>query len=220
MPRYEERRGPEELFWDEEPPEPETPASGARRTGQLDPLRAGGPSDDEEDSWQQFFHEPVREPYGGAAGAGEHVAYGDRRHAYGRLSPAAREYGQLYGHAERNFAHRRDTYYASAGAAPWWDRELDPEVADGSLGGFGPRDYRRPDQRIEEEVVERLAEASWVDASDIEVEASDGVVTLAGEVEWRREQRAAEMIAAEVTGVVDVVNTLRFRRHGRTAPSS
>jgi hypothetical protein len=217
MARYEEGRNGEDLFWDEgEPYEPYAAAGGGRvRTGQLDPEDASSFGEDEGDSWQRFFHEPVREPYGGAAGTGEAVPYGGRRFGYGRETPVAREYGQLYGHDQRNYGHRRDTYYAAHDAAPWWEvgrGAVDEDDGSGLHVGKGPRGYRRSDERIAEEVVERLAEASWVDASELEVEVSEGVVTLSGEVASRRERRAAEEVAAEVTGVEDVVNSVRVRR--------
>ena len=60
--------------------------------------------------------------------------------------------------------------------------------------------------------MQRLEDAEWVDATDIEVEVADGVVTLGGEVETRAERRAAEDVAAEVAGVVDVLNRLRARQ--------
>src|SRR5581483_10092019 len=157
-------------------------------------------------------HEPVREPYGGASGSGEWHPYGGRRYSYGRESSANKSYGQLYGYQERNYGQRRDSFYADAGATPWWEVE---DEESGPFGGVGPRGYTRSDPRIEEEVVQRLADADWVDASDIEVEVSDGVVTLSGEVETRDERRAAEELAAEVYGVVDVVNQLRSRQHRR-----
>jgi hypothetical protein len=52
-----------------------------------------------------------------------------------------------------------------------------------------------------------------VDASEIEVTVSQGVVTLTGVVEDRSAKRAAEDIAEEVLGVDDVRNELKVR-HG------
>jgi osmotically-inducible protein OsmY len=51
------------------------------------------------------------------------------------------------------------------------------------------------------------------------VEVADGVVTLAGEVETRGERRAAEDVAAEVSGVVDVINRIHARQRHRGHPS-
>jgi len=220
MAEYEDRRGPEDPFWEEgEPTEPYVPAGGGRmRTGAENPYDSASSEAESGDSWTQLFHEPIREPYGGAGGSGELRPYGGRRFAYGRESTANKSDGQLYGYQERNYGQRRDSFYADAGATPWWEIDEDREGA-GSFAGVGPRGYKRPDARIEDEVVQRLADADWVDASDVEVEVSDGVVTLAGEVETRDERRAAEDVTAEVAGVVDVINRLRARRGRRGSPA-
>jgi hypothetical protein len=81
-----------------------------------------------------------------------------------------------------------------------------------SYRGRGPKNYRRSDERIHEEVCERLALDHDVDASDIEVNVSGGVVTLDGTVHERQAKRLAEDIADSVTGVNDVQNNLRVAR--------
>lgn len=202
----------------EEPYEAAGPGRAHHPVG--DPTLSDWGEDESGHAWQQYFHEPVRETYGGAGGSGEMVPYGGRRFAWGRESSVAREYGQLYGRDQRDFGHRRDSFYARAEATPWWDKETETDDAEAAFAGVGPRGWHRPDERIEEEIVQRLADAEWVDASDVEVEVSDGVVTLSGEVETRAERRAAEEIAAEVSGVVDVVDELRARQLRRRRPLS
>jgi hypothetical protein len=178
----------------------------------------GWNEDESGHSWAQYFHDPVREPYGGSSGSGQLHPYGGRRFGWGRDSGAHKADGQLYGYDQRGYGHCRDSFYATAGATPWW--EVEPPAEDtvleaGPFTGVGPRGYKRPDRRIEEEVMQRLEEADWVDATDVEVEVADGVVTLAGEVETREERRAAEDVAAEVAGVVDLINRLRSRQRRR-----
>jgi hypothetical protein len=82
-----------------------------------------------------------------------------------------------------------------------------------SYVGRGPRGYRRRDERIRDEINERLTRHSGIDASDVEVRVKAGEVTLTGIVEDRREKRLAEDIAEEIFGVNDVHNELRIR-HG------
>jgi hypothetical protein len=226
MASYETQRGPDEPFWDDDELEIEEPieaAAGpsARRRGAADPDLDPAGEEETGHSWAQSFHDPVREPYGGPGGSGEIHPYGGQRFAWGREGGPHRGYGQLYGYQERGYGHRRDSYYARAGATPWWEIDPEPEAdaSGGSFAGVGSRGYKRPDLRIEEEVVQRLEDAEWVDATDVEVEVADGVVTLAGEVETRAERRAAEDIAAEVAGVVDVINRLRARQQRRGTPS-
>jgi len=75
--------------------------------------------------------------------------------------------------------------------------------------GRGPRNYQRSDDRIREDVSERLGDDVRVDASEIEVTVQNREVTLAGTVQDRNEKRWAEDIAESVSGVTHVQNNLR-----------
>jgi osmotically-inducible protein OsmY len=77
-----------------------------------------------------------------------------------------------------------------------------------SYRGLGPRNYTRSDERIREDLNERLTEAHDIDASDITVEVSNGVATLSGRVEERWMKHRAEDIADGCTGVRDVHNMI------------
>lgn len=81
-----------------------------------------------------------------------------------------------------------------------------------SYRGRGPKNYQRSDERIREEVCERLTMDHDVDASDIEVTVNGGVVTLSGSVHERYAKRTAEDICESVRGVKDVQNDLRVAR--------
>lgn len=80
----------------------------------------------------------------------------------------------------------------------------------GPCTGLGPRGYRRSDRRILDDVCERLTRHGQLDASDIEVGVEHGTVTLHGAVAGRSESRMAAATAGGVTGVVEVINWLRF----------
>ncbi|HEX8155256.1 MAG TPA: BON domain-containing protein [Thermoanaerobaculia bacterium] len=79
-----------------------------------------------------------------------------------------------------------------------------------SFRGRGPKGYQRSDERIHEDVCERLAMDHYVDASDIEVQVSGATVTLTGTVADRSAKRRAEDLVEAVTGVRDVQNNLRI----------
>lgn len=81
--------------------------------------------------------------------------------------------------------------------------------ASGEHRGRGPRGYRRADERIFEDVCERLTEDAWIDASEIEVCVEEGEVYLVGFVTDRSQKRRAEDLADSVSGVRDVINRLR-----------
>jgi hypothetical protein len=80
----------------------------------------------------------------------------------------------------------------------------------GPHAGRGPRNWRRSDERILEEVSDRLTDDPEVDASEIEVTVAEGEVTLKGKVNDRAARRRAEDIATAVGGVTHVQNDLRI----------
>ena len=75
--------------------------------------------------------------------------------------------------------------------------------------GRGPRGYQRSDERIREDVCERLAQHSYLDPSDVEIIVLNADVTLQGSVNDRWAKRTAEEIAEAVPGVKEVHNQLR-----------
>lgn len=98
-------------------------------------------------------------------------------------------------------------------------RHLDDSRAGRTHRGRGPKNYRRSDERIREDINDRLTEHDWLDASDVEVSVTAGEVTLSGAVENRHAKRLAEDIAESVVGVTNVQNNLRVRRE-RTSPGA
>ena len=82
----------------------------------------------------------------------------------------------------------------------------------GGFRGLGPKNYTRPDQRITEDLCERLTEDDRIDAREIEVRVSEGVVTLSGTVADRAMKHRAEDLAERCTGVRDVDNRIRVAR--------
>ena len=75
---------------------------------------------------------------------------------------------------------------------------------------------RRPDERIQDDVSERLAAEPQVGAAQIQVNVTDGEVTLTGTVDSPEARRRAEDIAGSVAGVASVLNNLRVRQPGGT----
>jgi osmotically-inducible protein OsmY len=110
----------------------------------------------------------------------------------------------------------------------WWDRSRD-EVSSwfgdddaerrreqdrqrsGQHKGKGPKGYRRSDERIKEDISDRLGDDPYIDASEIEISVSNGEVTLIGSVDNRSEKRRAEDIVENISGVLNVENRIRVR---------
>ena len=104
-----------------------------------------------------------------------------------------------------------------------WGSKNDEHGAGGNYGrapsprssghsGKGPKGYTRSDERIREDVSDRLSDDDEVDASDITVTVSNAEVRLEGSVSDRHSKHRAEDIAESVSGVRDVSNHLRTRK--------
>jgi osmotically-inducible protein OsmY len=100
-----------------------------------------------------------------------------------------------------------------------WTRHLSESHFSRQHHGKGPRNWRRSDDRIHDEVCEALTEDGEVDASEIVVSVKEGEVTLSGEVVERRQKRRAEDVAERCLGVRDVHNELRVRSAAKTVES-
>jgi osmotically-inducible protein OsmY len=91
-----------------------------------------------------------------------------------------------------------------------------------SYSGRGPKDYKRSDDRIREEISDRLTDDHHVDATEVSVVVQGGEVTLTGTVASRDQKRRAEDLAESISGVREVTNNLRVSRqdqpHGLQNP--
>ena len=161
--------------------------------------------------------------YGG--GLNESYGRGESGSGYGERGYGSGSWGGSYG--DRNYGNNweRRSHDRDRGRNDdrgWWDRTAD-EVSswfgdedaerrrrmDKMHKGRGPKNYQRSDERIKEDINDRLSDDWFVDASDIDVTVQSGEVTLAGTVDERTSKRRAEDIAESVSGVKHVENRLR-----------
>jgi hypothetical protein len=91
-------------------------------------------------------------------------------------------------------------------ASPWLRRGVGRE----QYRGRGPKGFRRSDERIHEDLCERMAAHPALDASEIDVRVINGDVGLEGTVRSRSERRLAEALAESVGGVREIRNELRM----------
>jgi osmotically-inducible protein OsmY len=82
----------------------------------------------------------------------------------------------------------------------------------GPMSGRGPEGYQRADDRIKEDICERLTQHGQLDASGLRVMVEQGEVTLEGTVDSRGAKRMAEDAVESVPGVRDVHNHLRLQQ--------
>lgn len=158
---------------------------------------------------------------------GEDYGRGEDREDYGR-GPGS-DYGRR---ARRDDDDDRDER-GRGDDRGWWDRASDEvrswfgdddagrrrhaeDAPGGRHRGRGPRNYRRSDERIRDDINDRLTDHDWLDASDIDVTVVAGEATLTGRVESRSAKRLAEDLAESVSGVTNVQNNLRVNRGWET----
>ncbi len=86
---------------------------------------------------------------------------------------------------------------------------------------MAPGGYTPPDERIQDDINDRLTWHSQIDATDVHAQVHKGVVTLTGSVNTREEKRIAEDVADSVNGVWDVNNevSIRNKRWTRGQPT-
>jgi len=87
-----------------------------------------------------------------------------------------------------------------------------PPERRGGFSGRGPKGYTRTDERIREDICERLSWSDELDATDVSVRVENGEVTLEGSVDTRHMKRLAEDLTERVPGVTDVHNTVRVKK--------
>jgi len=83
----------------------------------------------------------------------------------------------------------------------------------------GPKGYTRSDERIREDISERLMLADGIDSSEVSVSVKEGRVSLEGTVPTRSMKHQIEDLADYTAGVTDVDNRIRVERPG-SAPAS
>lgn len=104
-------------------------------------------------------------------------------------------------------------YRNEFGGDPAPRRDWDPP----NFSGLGPSRYRRSDEKIYDELNDRLTDHPAIDATDMEVFVEEGIVTLKGFVRSRQQKRMAEDLAEFATGVREVRNELRVGTAPRDA---
>lgn len=82
--------------------------------------------------------------------------------------------------------------------------------------GMGPKNYRRSDERLTEEINEHLTDDDNLDATEISVRVADGRVTLEGTVDQRWMKHLAEDIADSCNGVKEVDNRITVTQGSET----
>jgi osmotically-inducible protein OsmY len=186
--------------------------SGSSAYGQSDYARGGsqgGGYDDWSSGGGRFSS-----GYRGGGGYGGQERYSEYRGDRSRRYSGAG--GRFYGGGERGYEQGERDFWDKAGdeVSSWFgDRDAERRREMDQHRGRGPKGYMRSDERIKEDVNDRLTDDGSLDASEIEVDVTEREVTLSGTVGNRFDKRRAEDLAESVSGVSHVQNNIRVRQN-------
>ena len=181
------------------------------------------------ESYRSTYRHPHDEPWDSRGGYGREDRYADPRRFSSGYERDHGMLGRIEQGIDRAFGNEweQDRHGYDMRSRDWHDSRDESEHPSlwqrvkGAFTGKGPKNWSRSDERIREDVCERLTVHPYVDASEIEVAVKDGEVILTGLVDERRMKRLAEDVAENVRGVKDVHNQIRVQRQaqGQATPS-
>ena len=196
----------------------------------------GESSGNKEHEWDNQWRRNMshwRDQYdrGDDMGHGYGRRYGTGNTAFGSERFHDDYYRQRIGNSGRNYPGRGDYNEPQGLERNWWDRTRDEvsswfgdeeaerrrrmdESMNGPYKGRGPKGYQRSDQRIMEDVCDRLSDHPALDASNIDIKVEGSEVVLTGTVNTREDKRRAEDLAESISGVTNVQNQLRVTHRG------
>jgi osmotically-inducible protein OsmY len=127
---------------------------------------------------------------------------------YGSGGYTGSDYGSSWERQGQGSGYQGSRYgsggYTGSDYGSSWERQ-----GQGSHRGKGPKGYERSDDRLKEIICERLSDDPDIDASEITVTVSGGVVKLTGTVESRADKYQVEELIERCGGVKDIDNQLR-----------
>lgn len=126
-----------------------------------------------------------------------------------------RRYNRGFDRSEPDRGHHQTQ---AVGGQHWsWGERFGWSTGRQNYAGRGPKNYQRSDDRIREEISDRLTDDPRIDASDLVVDVSNCEVTLSGTVNDRDQKRRAEDLAESISGVKEVTNNIRLARQAEAA---
>ncbi len=86
-----------------------------------------------------------------------------------------------------------------------------------SYKGIGPKNYRRSDERISDDINECLSDHHDINAAEISVSVKNGKVTLSGTVDDKWMSYTAEDLIENFTGVEEVENNIKSLKNKKSS---
>lgn len=151
-----------------------------------------------------------------------------------RRQPYAQSYGRDYGRSDDDVGYQAQRRWSEQRRAERDDDDDDRDEDHGVLYNLGhrigeamsrwfgddddidarhaPRGYTRTDERIRDQICERLTFTSGLDVSEVSVDVDKGKVTLSGTVHERSQKYAIEDMADNTFGVTEVENNIKVEK--------
>ncbi|WP_284454372.1 BON domain-containing protein [Cupriavidus campinensis] len=196
-----------------------------RRAQQREPWQAGGSGHDayfnDLRSDTRYWTEP-RDEWGESRPSGAYAGRQPPAQSYGRNYLGASGYDEELGYrpSRRRADDDDDRDQGEEHGALY---NLGHRIGEAVSNFFGlddddidkrnvPRGYTRTDERIRDQICERLTFTSGVDVGEVSVDVDKGKVTLSGTVHQRSQKYAIEDIADNTFGVTEVENNIRVEK--------
>jgi osmotically-inducible protein OsmY len=170
--------------------------------GHQDRWSRGGPWQGQSSGSNQF---------GGGYGQGRFGggSYGNQmRSQYGGGQYGNQMGGHDAGYGQERFGSQFSNQFGNQSGGYNQDRS---DLGSSQRTGRGPKGYTRSDDRIREDICDRLSDGRF-DCSDVDVSVSNGEVTLSGSVSDRQTKYHLEELSDRIGGVKDVHNQLSIKR--------
>lgn len=169
---------------------------------------------------QRWAREMRRPAAGGTGGYDYERGYGDGGREQGfDVEDRARDAGEFFRRTGRRISNWFSDVAGEGGSDRTYGEDRQRYEEFRGARGRGPKGYQRADDRISDEVHQRLTDDHWLDASEINVAVANGDVTLSGSVESREAKHRAERIVEDLSGVKHVQNNLRVQSGGYASAS-
>lgn len=111
--------------------------------------------------------------------------------------------GEAFRYPGKRSEPSRDADLGLGESGTSWNRDVHTQ-------GKGPKEDKLNDQKIREKVQDVLLHSHEVDASEIDIDVEDGVVTLKGFIASKGMQQVAEDLIGSIPSVEDVFTQLKI----------
>jgi|GEM_PF-3629468 len=90
----------------------------------------------------------------------------------------------------------------------------------GQFAGTTPKNFKRSDERIYDDICQKLSQEGHFDVSDVEIKVESGEVSLEGNIENRSDKHRIEMLVDSIMGVKDITNNLKIARGSKDSKAT